>query len=106
MKTSDVTNTSTVQETKKAVKVEYRGLCSTCKNAKHCVFPRSIERPIMHCDEFDGFEGPKTLVIPRLKPEAKPEETQFKGLCRNCENRHHCVFPKPASGVWHCDEYH
>jgi len=97
--------TSTVQETKKAVKPKYRGLCSTCKNAATCTFPRDPARPIMHCDEFDGYEGPKTLVKPRVaRPETKAE-VEFKGLCRNCENRYHCVFPKPAGGVWQCDEY-
>lgn len=97
--------TSTVQETKKAVKPKYLGLCSTCKNAATCTFPRDPARPIMHCDEFDGYEGPKTKVVPRVaKPEAA-DEVEFKGLCRNCENRHHCVFPKSAGGVWQCDEY-
>ncbi|MBN2378561.1 hypothetical protein JXM67_02005 [candidate division WOR-3 bacterium] len=97
--------TSTVKETKKATKVEYQGLCSTCKNAKDCVFPRSVEHPIMHCDEFVGYEGPRTKAIPRIAKPSSKEEVEFKGLCRNCENRHHCVFPKPAGGVWHCDEY-
>ncbi|MBD3285895.1 hypothetical protein GF359_05415 [candidate division WOR-3 bacterium] len=105
METSGEMKTSTITRTEKETKVAYKGLCSTCKNARHCVFPRSADRPIMHCDEFEGIEGPKTKVTPRLKPEAKTEETRFKGLCRNCENRHHCVFPKPPGGVWHCDEY-
>jgi hypothetical protein len=86
-------------------KVVYKGLCSTCKNASTCTFPRDVNRPVMHCDEFDGYEGPKTKVIPRLKPEVDTDETVLKGLCRNCEERHHCTYPKPAGGVWHCDEY-
>jgi hypothetical protein len=97
--------TSTVQETRKKTRVQYGGLCSTCKHAKHCVFPRSADRPIMHCDEFEGYEGPKTKTVPRIAKSEPKEEVEFKGLCRNCENRHHCVFPKPAGGVWHCDEY-
>jgi hypothetical protein len=26
-------------------------------------------------------------------------------LCSNCEDRHTCIYPKPAGGVWHCEEY-
>ena len=29
----------------------------------------------------------------------------LKGLCMDCENRKSCTFPRPASGVWHCEEY-
>jgi hypothetical protein len=29
----------------------------------------------------------------------------FLGLCRNCENRRTCAFPKPEGGIWHCEEY-
>lgn len=27
------------------------------------------------------------------------------GLCSNCSHWKDCVFPKPESGVWHCEEY-
>jgi len=27
------------------------------------------------------------------------------GLCRNCIHRETCSFPRPESGVWHCEEY-
>ncbi|HQI02878.1 MAG TPA: hypothetical protein PLA18_16505 [Deltaproteobacteria bacterium] len=27
------------------------------------------------------------------------------GLCSNCVNREVCRFPRPESGVWHCEEY-
>ena len=89
----------------KRVELEYRGLCSTCKNASGCVFPRSIEHPVMHCDEFDGHEGPKTIVTPRIVTVINDEKAEFKGLCRNCENRNGCTYPKSEAGVWHCDEY-
>jgi len=39
-------------------------------------------------------------------PEKESAETHsFKGLCINCENRFTCILPKPAGGVWHCEEY-
>lgn len=98
--------TSTVQETKTAVKPTYKGLCSTCKKAPTCTFPRSLERPVMHCDEFEGYEGPKTGVIPRVaSPPEAADRVVFKGLCKNCEDRFTCTYPKPAGGVWRCEEY-
>jgi hypothetical protein len=27
------------------------------------------------------------------------------GLCINCENLRGCNLPKPAAGVWMCEEY-
>ena len=27
------------------------------------------------------------------------------GLCSDCVLRKECLFPKPESGVWHCEEY-
>ena len=29
----------------------------------------------------------------------------LRGLCVNCDLRRDCTYPKPASGVWNCDEY-
>ncbi len=37
-------------------RVSYMGLCALCKNEKHCTFPRSKEKRISHCEEFDGQE--------------------------------------------------
>mgnify|MGYP001144628595 CR=1 FL=1 len=28
-----------------------------------------------------------------------------KGLCSTCRMRDVCVYPKPAGGVWHCEEF-
>ena len=92
--------------------VEYRGLCSTCKNAPACTFLRDPRKTVVCCEEFDGD-------LPRArKPTAKErsplsqsyaardeDSARFSGLCSNCENRKSCVFPKPEGGVWHCEEY-
>ncbi len=87
-------------------KVQQKGLCSTCINAENCVFPRDAERPIMHCDEFVGMEKSLTVAAPRKVAVSQPEdEVKYKGLCRNCEERFTCTYPKPAGGVWRCEEY-
>lgn len=87
-------------------KVQYKGLCSTCMLANDCVFPRDAGRPVMHCDEFVGMENPLTIAAPRKVAVNQPQDSvEYKGLCRNCEERFTCTYPKPAGGVWRCEEY-
>ena len=40
-----------------------------------------------------------------LKKKMANTTREFKGLCRNCDKRENCDLPKPAEGVWDCDEY-
>jgi hypothetical protein len=30
---------------------------------------------------------------------------RLKGLCGNCDNAETCIYDKPATGIWHCNEY-
>jgi len=92
--------------------VEYGGLCSTCKNAPDCTFPRDPHKPVLHCEEFDTGE-PSPMKTTR-KDRSPPTQlyaakdtgsTKFMGLCSNCEDRETCIFPKPEGGIWHCEEY-
>jgi len=92
--------------------IQYSGLCSSCKNAPNCTYPRSAGRPITQCEEFEGFQcrsaGNSTENISQSFAGVKAEErNQDKnlGLCRNCENLSSCKFPKPEGGIWHCEEY-
>lgn len=94
---------------------QYRGLCSTCKNAEACSFPRDPNRPVLECDEFDGYEVPQQeasieLAAPGTDVRSeevaeKAESNTVRGLCRNCGRFETCTYPKPEGGVWHCDEY-
>jgi len=88
-------------------KIEFRGLCQSCALASTCTFPRSLEQTITSCDEFTGIRPKRRPMVTRRpsKPEAKPTAETLAGLCRYCERAADCTFPKPASGVWHCDEY-
>jgi hypothetical protein len=91
----------------------YRGLCSTCKHASECTFPRDPKRPVMQCEEFEGIlYAPEeisrayTQFIGEEAPTTYEEKpTQLKGLCKLCEKRATCTYPKPEGGVWHCAEY-
>ena len=101
----DVMSGSAVQENETGVTgvtPTYQGLCSTCKNSATCDFPRTPTRLILECEEFGGYSDLKTEIDSPLET---VDEEKLKGLCQSCENRHHCTYPKPISGVWHCDRY-
>lgn len=104
-----MSNVMTETKTKTNIQeiTELRGLCGTCTLSTTCTFPRASERPIMHCDEFEGYEYTKTVTLTKTIGTATEveEKVELKGLCRNCENRPTCTYPKPASGVWRCEEY-
>jgi len=90
----------------------FGGLCSTCKHAKACTYPRDPRRPVVQCDEFEGIReasekaanaNPGSVkMVHATRPQA---ERKYLGLCRICEKRETCTFPKPEGGVWHCEEY-
>jgi hypothetical protein len=88
-----------------------QGLCSGCRNAPTCVFPRDPGKPLLQCEEFEGFPSapppPASIEItPACGARAGPRtKRKYKGLCRDCENRRTCTFPKSEGGVWHCEEY-
>ena len=90
------------------------GLCMTCNNAPDCYY-RARRGPALFCELFDGYALPAERKISVKAPapadssaprRAAAEETaKYTGLCVNCENRRTCALPKPAGGVWHCEEY-
>ena len=92
--------------------IKHRGLCSTCKNASFCAFPRDPDKPVFYCEEFEIEKAAATRTIRKERPQATEScvtegkgSSEFIGLCNDCENRQTCVFPRPEGGVWHCEEY-
>jgi hypothetical protein len=92
--------------------MEYGGLCTTCKQASDCTFAGHAGKPVLFCEEFDTGEpsaakdrGPRHTVPPRIHAGEDENSARSLGLCRNCENRVTCAFPRPDGGVWHCEEY-
>ena len=89
----------------------YPGLCSTCVNEPTCTFPRSADRPVMTCDEFEGVvEAKQACTTEYPRPDEKERFAManrewFPGLCMTCEKRDTCTFPKPEGGVFSCDEF-
>lgn len=93
-------------------KIEYRGLCSTCKKAPMCTYPRDKDRSVLQCDEFEGYEytpeKEMTFAASFMPKRSSLDKDlgKYKGLCKLCEKRETCTYPKPEGGVWHCDEYY
>ncbi len=88
------------------------GLCSSCNAFKNCTYPRDPERPILQCEEFDGAQPSLIRASPlKIAPKQKrvspslDDSNRYGGLCKLCEDRTTCTYPKPEGGVWHCEEY-
>ncbi len=102
--------TMVTRESERAVVHEMapiEGLCRDCLQAEQCTFPRDPFRPVWSCDEFAG--AGRALPRPNRPPrpgaaEQPGEAAEVEGLCRGCANWPTCTYPKPAGGVWHCDE--
>jgi hypothetical protein len=97
-------------------KEEDPGICSSCKTATTCTYTKDFRRPVLQCEDFDGYEPrPESPIVKNIflmadsKSRSNVEEKdsgKYKGLCSICEDRKTCTFIKPEGGVWHCEEYH
>jgi hypothetical protein len=64
----------------------------------------------MCCEEFDGESlTPKKPPAPEPARDPVPGQSDLagepRGLCRTCECKEICTYPKPEGGVWHCEEF-
>lgn len=94
---------------------EYLGLCSSCKTASNCTYTKDLTRPVLQCEEFEGYEPRivkttvKNILLktdPKLGSSNEERDlSKYRGLCSICDDREACTFPKPEGGVWHCEEY-
>ncbi len=48
---------------------------------------------------------PEKLEVKRDDVKSKEYDNNFLGLCKNCDDRVDCMYPKPESGIWHCEAY-
>lgn len=78
-------------------------LCSTCAHVGDCVYARTGREPVLECEFFATEGALEVREAPAVETEAEPE--LLAGLCANCEHRADCSLPRPAGGVWHCEEY-
>jgi hypothetical protein len=91
-----------------------RGLCSACKHEEGCIYVKGKEQIVLNCGQFEPsppIQRPPTgrdqAELEKLWKESSRQETEtkFQGLCSSCEDRNVCIYPKPAGGVWRCEEY-
>lgn len=94
---------------------QYLGICSTCNWAPDCV--HRLKNPtlaIWQCDNHDDHipvnRGPISASNLAATSATSPghalrDENALPGLCGNCEKRASCLLPRPAGGLWHCEEY-
>lgn len=81
------------------------GLCLNCRVSATCMYVRQRGGAVFHCNEYQegGVEPVASLVEePRSAP---PVASRALGLCANCDHAERCTLPRPAGGVWHCEEY-
>ena len=111
MRYCEVITKRMIKEYNMSENVRYFGLCMSCRNASSCTFPRDPARPAFYCEEFEIDTITSTISLKNNQSLATGRDTidedsmKFFGLCRDCEGRRKCTFPKPEGGVWHCEEY-
>jgi hypothetical protein len=90
------------------------GLCVTCNNATTCVHRQRRGLDALYCELFDDYVEPASAEPHRsaaVAPEphtilaAGEKDSEFIGLCINCDNRDTCTYPKPEGRIWQCEEY-
>jgi hypothetical protein len=92
----------------------YRGLCVTCEGRATCTYPHHQGQFVLFCEEFD-WAWQHRMEMAALTPlqrkpqpvvaEKKRTPSRYRGLCSTCAKQEECVFPKPAGGIWHCEEF-
>jgi hypothetical protein len=85
-------------------------LCSNCRHQGDCAFLQKACAPILECELYEcGLsEKPRLMVVKKTCSHAEEQLDSgdaLLGLCINCENLKGCNLPKPAGGVWMCEEY-
>ncbi len=78
-------------------------LCTTCLHLDDCVYSRTGREAVLECEFFATEGATEVREAPALVTEPEPEP--LAGLCANCDHRADCTLPRPAAGVWHCEEY-
>ncbi len=89
------------------------GLCSTCRHFSTCTYKKEVSPTVHFCEEYETGNSAAKAGRKRVFPADDPlklipgEKGRHKalGLCSDCVYRETCRFPRPESGVWHCEEY-
>ncbi len=74
-------------------------LCGGCCFATRCSYCIAGRDPVIQCS---GFARTQQSGVARA---FEPGRSAVAGLCSNCALRLTCLKDKPATGVWHCEDY-
>jgi len=105
-----MTNKNTAKKNEK-INLDFLAIsvCSNCASQEECSVLVQATAPILQCEMYQccSLPRPDSLGNERIVQDAKPEsdDVHLLGLCANCENRQSCKWPKPVSGIWHCEDY-
>jgi len=87
-------------------------LCANCIHRDNCHLRQMPTTPVYECNEHDDGtpeilpDASQLLSVPEAtESDAAPVDDGIVGLCVNCDHRETCTLPRPAGGVWHCEEY-
>lgn len=90
------------------------GICVACASLAICRYPKSIQHPVMFCEEFSsGKDRPlrkEQVLEPVLMEIPAPVEgnkgnfsNNYIGLCKRCDKLYACRLTKPGGGTWLCE---
>lgn len=90
------------------------GICAACTNLAVCRYPKSIEHPVMFCEEFSsGRANPRSKETPmepvlvntpvRVALNGENFSNNYIGLCKHCDKLYACRLTKPGGGTWQCE---
>jgi hypothetical protein len=91
-----------------------QAVCSTCRSEEVSTRPKSPDSPGLFSDEPAPCESRQEARTAYHAPSrtrkgvvynSETKSDKSRGLCSSCAIRKNCRFPKPAGGVWHCEEY-
>lgn len=89
------------------------GICVACTSLAICRYPKSIEHPVMFCEEFSSTRAnPRKKELP-MEPvlvdtsvqvvNAENFSNNYIGLCKRCDKLYACRLTKPGGGTWLCE---
>ena len=87
----------------------FHGICLNCIHARTCRYALDATHPVHFCDMYE-VNGKAVQVAPAEAPYRRTRSAgetagRFRGLCVDCEKRHHCDRARTESGIWRCEDY-
>lgn len=86
------------------------GICAVCVKMPDCIYLDSAKHAILMCEMFEAHpvlaNSPVSTSTARsMHTQVADKRMQNMGLCGSCAKRETCIYPKPETGVWRCEEY-